>query len=584
MEVIELDYTKIQVVPIRPGSQELRNATKTFGSRYSNNPGKNEKTNTMKNLFGVSNNFTTDSLIKFKNKESNNEPSRLLANRDVYFKNKFVPLIEVVITNMIEEIEKAKKIDSKGIKFFKGKTVVYIDYREDYENIVEDMSKKLISIFSGDGGINDKAVVLGGVISKFNYLKKKQIYKSSSLKVRLREFTMKGGVIPTEIQETGTTIILNAVLRKNVKFPNADSILKYGTTHKTREGLDRVFGAYKDRLGKWTHTYYEQQRSILDVNKFADSSWAEFTYGDESFTKFFSDRVKDAERSDGSKITKYTEWNPSDIWAAHRLKSMQDDIEKEMKGGANVISKLNNLLRGYFDRNELIGLSLKKIGDKGEAHVAFYNNNVNDLQLKIIEEYGFNDLIFDLNNIVEPEVGTVYIHYGSDRKFSISASRTSSGTLALTAKIKGASAQAGQAIIAMVVDLLKKKLNGKKTMFDKDIKKSKLYPPTWNDWEDNKVSSDTFKDYKMMYNSLKSHFKKPPEFSEFIDQILYSTYKKDSRNAIIKLAQIRFFYDVFNMKNDTDIKEFWQDLLYLAMKVDRNNRFEFAPFAKISDV
>ena len=75
---------------------------------------------------------------------------------------------------MIEEIEKAKKIDSKGIKFFKGKTVVYIDYREDYENIVEDMSKKLISIFSGDGGINDKAVVLGGVISKFNYLKKKK--------------------------------------------------------------------------------------------------------------------------------------------------------------------------------------------------------------------------------------------------------------------------------------------------------------------------------------------------------------------------------------------------------------------------
>ena len=584
MEVIELDYTKIQVVPIRSGSQELRNATKTFGSRYSNNPGKNEKTNTMKNLFGVSNNFTTDSLIKFKNKESSNEPSRLLANRDVYFKNKFVPLIEVVITNMIGEIEKAKKIDSKGIKFFKGKTVVYIDYREDYENIVEDMSKKLISIFSGDGGINDKAVVLGGVTSKFNYSKKKKIYKSSSLKVRFREFTMKGGVIPTEIQETGTTIILNAVLRKNVKFPNADSILKYGTTHKTREGLDRVFGAYKDRLGKWTHTYYEQQRSILDVNKFADSSWAEFTYGDESFTKFFSDRVKDAERSDGSKITKYTEWNPSDIWAAHRLKSMQDDIEKEMKGGANVISKLNNLLRGYFDRNELIGLSLKKIGDKGEAHVAFYNNNVNDLQLKIIEEYGFNDLIFDLNNIVEPEVGTVYIHYGSDRKFSISASRTSGGTLSLTAKIKGASAQAGQAIIAMVVDLLKKKLNGKKTMFDKDIKKSKLYPPTWDDWADNKVSSDTFKDYKMMYNSLKSHFKKPPEFSEFIDQILYSTYKKDSRNAIIKLAQIRFFYDVFNMKNDTDIKEFWQDLLYLAMKVDRNNRFEFAPFAKISDV
>ena len=585
MEVIELDYTKIQVVPIRSGSQELRNATKTFGSRYSNNPGKNEKTNTMKNLFGVSNNFTTDSLIKFKNKESNNEPSRLLANRDVYFKNKFVPLIEVVITNMIEEIEKAKKIDSKGIKFFKGKTVVYIDYREDYENIVEDMSKKLISIFSGDGGINDKAVVLGGVISKFNYLKKKQIYKSSSLKVRLREFTMKGGVIPTEIQETGTTIILNAVLRKNVKFPNADSILKYGTTHKTREGLDRVFGAYKDRLGKWTHTYYEQQRSILDVNKFADSSWAEFTYGDESFTKFFSDRIKEVTRRDGSKVAKYTEWNPSDIWAAYKLKPMQDAIEKELKDGSNTLEKLNNLLRGYFAKNELIGLSLKKIGDKGEAHVAFYNNDVKDLQLKVIEEYGFNDLLFDLNNIIKPNVGTVYVYYGSDKKFTMSLTRTSGGTLSINSKIKGAAAQAGQAIIAMVVDLLKKKLKGKKMMFSKDIKTTSLYPPSWNDWDnDSKVPSKTVEDYKMMYDSLKSHFKNPPEFGEFMDKILYPTYEKDSRNAIIKLVQIRFFYDIFNMKSDHDIKEFWQDLLYLAMKIDRGSRFEFAPFAKISDV
>ena len=37
------------------------------------------------------------------------------------------------------------------------------------------------------------------------------------------------------------------------------------------------------------------------------------------------------------------------------------------------------------------------------------------------------------------------------------------------------------------------------------------------------------------------------------------------------------------MKSD-DIIEFWQDLLYLAMKVDRGSRFQFAPFAKISDV
>lgn len=583
-DILELDYTKIKVIPIRKGSQDLRNATKTFGSRYGFFPSEETKTTTMKNLFGLSNKFDTNSLIKFKKNESsknkNKEPSRLLANRNIYFGNKYVPLAEVVITRMIEE---TKNIDAGGIKFVKGTETLYIDYREDYEEIVEDMSKKLITIFSGKGGIKDKAVILGGVKSNFKYFEKKKVYLSSNVKVRLREFTMKGGVIPTEIQETGTTIILNAVLRKkDVSFPTADSILKH---EPTRKGLERVFGAYKDRLGKWTHTYFEQQRAILDVNRFKGSSWDEFTYGDESFTKFFESRIKEVTRRDGSKVAKYTEWNPSDIWAAYKLKPMQDAIEKELKEGSNTLEKLNNLLRGYFAKNELIGLSLKKIGDKGEAHVAFYNNDVKDLQLKVIEEYGFNDLLFDLNNIIKPNVGTVYVYYGSDKKFTMSLTRTSGGTLSINSKIKGAAAQAGQAIIAMVVDLLKKKLKGKKMMFSKDIKITSLYPPSWNDWDnDSKVPSKTVEDYKMMYDSLKSHFKNPPEFGEFMDKILYPTYEKDSRNAIIKLVQIRFFYDIFNMKSDHDIKEFWQDLLYLAMKVDRGSRFEFAPFAKISDV
>ena len=273
----------------------------------------------MKNLFGLSNKFDTNSLIKFKKNESsknkNKEPSRLLANRNIYFGNKYVPLAEVVITRMIEE---TKNIDAGGIKFVKGTETLYIDYREDYEGIVEDMSKKLISIFNGKGGIKDKAVILGGVKSNFKYFQKKKVYLSSNVKVRLREFTMKGGVIPTEIQETGTTIILNAVLRKNVPFPNADSILEH---EPTKKGLERVFGAYKDRLGKWTHTYFEQQRAILDVNRFKSSSWDEFKYGDESFTKFFESRIKEVTRRDGSKVVKYTEWNPSDIWAAYKLKT-----------------------------------------------------------------------------------------------------------------------------------------------------------------------------------------------------------------------------------------------------------------------
>tara|TARA_Y100001938_G_C8068748_1_gene421850 strand:- start:55 stop:1878 length:1824 start_codon:yes stop_codon:yes gene_type:complete len=604
--VIELGYTKIFVTPKSKGSKQLRNAVFTFASQFKSFPGKGmeKKTDiTMKKIFNISNGSIADSLIKYKKNErtnKNGEPSRLLANRNIYFKNQVIPLVEIVIRDMIEKLESNKEIDSEGIKFFKAVQVVYIDYREDYEDIVEDMSKKLITIFGGKGGIKNKTVDLGNVKSTFKLSGEKSNYSytSSNLRVRLRVFTIKGGTIPTEIQETGTTVIFNAVLRNNVRFKTYKDILKYGTTHKTREGLDKVFGAYQNRVEDWTYTYFEQQRSILDINKFADSSWAEFVYGDKSFTKFFTDMIKDAKRSDGTKVAKYTEWNPSDIWAAHRLKTLQDEIKKELKDGVNVVSKINNLLRGYFDRNELIGLSLKKIGDDKEAHVAFYNNNVNDLKLKIIEEYKFKDLIFNLNNLIKPNVASVYVYYGSDRKFTITAGRTHGGTLTLTSTIKGASAQAGQAIISMVIDLLGKKLKGKKMMFDKDIKQTSKYPPNYESWAD-KSNAKVLEEYKMMYNSLKSHFKNPPKFSDFLDEVLYETYEKDgavdkgfSRNVAIKLLQIRFFYDVFNMKSDHDIIEFWQDLLYLAMKVDRSGskdgekggRFEFAPFAKISDV
>ena len=573
-DIFELDYTKINVAEERKGAKQLKNADFTR-----KNP-KSIKGNTLKNIFGLTDKFTIKDLLTFQKRESsknkNKEPSRLIADRQIYYKGKQVPFIELILKRMVEQIISQPEIDIKAIKFVKSTRKFYIDYREDIKDKIEDMSKNLIQLFGGKGGVNSKTIMLGGIKKTFNFLGRSKTYTSSKVEVRLREFTIKGGVIPTEIQETGTTIILNAVLRNNVEFQTADSILQ----HKpTKEGLERVFGTYKDRLNKWTHTYFEQQKAILDVNRFKSSSWAEFTYGDKSFTKFFESTIREVTRSDGSKVEKYTEWNPSDIWAAYNLKPMQDAITEKLENGSNTLTQLNNLLRGYFARNELIGLSLKKISDKGEAHVAFYNNDVNDLKLKVIEDYKMNDLIFDLNNIIKPNLGTVYVYYGSDKRFTMSLTRTSGGTLSINSKIKGAAAQAGQAIIAMVVDLLKKKLKGKKMMFDKD-KKSKIYAESYDDWVN--LDSKYDEEYKHIYKFLKPHLENPPkEFHQFLDGILKET--TDPRNFRIKLMQMRFFYDVFSMKND-DIIEFWQDLLYLAMKVDRGSRFQFAPFAKISDV
>ena len=70
-----------------------------------------------------------------------------------------------------------------------------------------------------------------------------------------------GGVIPTKIQEEGTTVVLNQVLHNNKKFDKKEDILDDSETAKE---LKKLFGKkYEGRLKEWTHSYFEQQREFL---------------------------------------------------------------------------------------------------------------------------------------------------------------------------------------------------------------------------------------------------------------------------------------------------------------------------------
>ena len=156
-----------------------------------------------------------------------------------------------------------------------------------------------------------------------------------------------GGRIKTSVQEEGTTIVFQRVLNENARFNSASDILN---DKETRKRLDECFKGYEDKLDDWVHTYYEQQKVFL--KKFQGVKWSEFKYGNDDFVKFFETQIKNVARSIDPTVVplkKYTEWNPSDIWAAYDMPKLKDEIEKTIsKDKWGSLGELNSFLTRKF--------------------------------------------------------------------------------------------------------------------------------------------------------------------------------------------------------------------------------------------
>ena len=440
--------------------------------------------------------------------------------------------------------------------------VVDVEYNKNYEKDLVNLVPYFIEIFGG---------------ASFDE-KKKEITvtgRSGSIKVNLKQKkesgTTGGGVISTEIQEEGTTIVLNQVLHKNKKFDKKEDIL---ADKDTADQLKKLFGRkYEDRLEEWTHSYFEQQKEFL--KKFQSSKWDIFVYGKEKkdFVYFFKNQIKNVARSlDPIKpVGDYTTWSPSDIWAVYEMDKIKKDISKNINPKTQNLVELNNLLINLFKEKKLVGLSLKKIASNKSANLKFVNIDTSTMRLGDIETYSMSQIKFDIDNIVKGETVTTYVKYGSGNDYSINiskaGSRKSASNLTFNTAIKATpAAQGGQAPVKMIVELLNRGASG--ITF---LNNNKNYPTTSQEFS--KRSAEFEKYYKV----VKKHMSNSPNYSEF-ESLINSLYDNKDKKFIAqsKLMQLHFFHDA--LKNYSNKSEFWTDLLYLGMKVgDR-----FAPHAKIS--
>ena len=370
-----------------------------------------------------------------------------------------------------------------------------------------------------------------------------------------------GGVIPTKIQEEGTTVVLNQVLHNNKKFDKKEDILDDSETAKE---LKKLFGKkYEGRLKEWTHSYFEQQKEFL--KKFQSAKWDIFVYGKDDFVTFFSKQIKNVARSlDPIKpVGNYTTWNPSDIWAVYEGDKVKKEIEKNINPKTQNLVELNNLLINLFQEKKLVGLSLKKIASNKSAKLKFVNIDTSTMKIGEIETFDMKDISFDIDNIFIGDKVTTYVKLGRQGEYSINITRAGQNLSFNTAIKATPAAQGGQAPVKMIQDLLKK---SGPTSFINDHNK---YPQSIVEYQ------KEAKKYSDMYKFLGKYFKKSVPYSEF-ESNLYAVYSKDKRNAIVKLMTLNFFHD--SLKNNSKNKEFWTDMLYLGMKVGKR----FSPHAKIS--
>ena len=478
------------------------------------------------------------------------------------------------IVNYLDILTKKAKLDGKSSN---GDELIKVDakrqgriIRVDYSPDVKDKDIKSLQV-----GLISKYGLVSGPTKKGSY---EELFVGTEeaernvKEVRFEKLSKEPGgtVIPTAIQEKGTTIIFNRVLIDNVKFEKESDIMN---DKKTRDQLQKCFGAtWAHRLDNWTWTYFQQQKQFL--KKYSDPKWAPFEYHGQDLVHFFSKEIQQVARDLDPFVPsgKYTTWNPADIFAAYDMPAIKQKIESEIKRKEPItqtLVELNNILVGLMEKKKLVGISLKKVkhGNKAEIHL----HNVESssiLKFEKLEKYVMKDIKFSLKNIFVGDKVLCTVKLGSGDDYTINITRTSGGTLSFNTAIKRTpAAQGGQAPIDMVVALLD---GGKRFSPKKDN-----YPLN------GKIFATKKDNYKDMYEFVsKKYFTLAPSFNAWVKDIVY-LYAVDDRVARCKLMVLSFFFDAIKYsEKQKDKAEFWTDLLYLGMKVSPKGNF--APHAKIS--
>jgi len=356
-----------------------------------------------------------------------------------------------------------------------------------------------------------------------------------------------------EMSERGTVWIFNRALVGNMVYRSVDDIKKDPNFRQLKQIWN---GNVPDA---WLVSYYKQQEQML--KKFGSQQWTRFRYGSGSFMDFIKDILKSINKDSSPKL-RYEQWNPSDIWMIKRgaTQRIKKEIQKNVKGRSQTINELNDLLKDLIRRQELIGISLKKIGS-GDAKFIYVNIDISGIE-SLIRNNAQNLSVKKIVYEIEQLQSVVEFTNGDRIQITNNSGQNKPDNLKFEANIKGSSGKGGKASVKSVINLLKSQ---GKTF----VNNYREYPKDVEEYKNQKEYENIFSTLK-----LKGIIKNNITFEMFNDRILNLYENEKPYFAITKLMELKFLYKCLDL-NDTD--EFWTDVYYLGLKVGST----FAPHGKL---
>jgi len=373
----------------------------------------------------------------------------------------------------------------------------------------------------------------------------------------------------TEMQEKTSAWIFDRALNDNVKYASPDEIWKDVNFQKNIIGTKSKQGIYPYVDQDWVKTFYKQQKRFLV--EFSDAKFKEFSVKG-GFMEFVSKLVN---KKYG--ISKKDAWDPADVWCVQNEKQVIKEITDTVDT-SNDIEKLNALLRTFFQERKVVGISLKKVGNK-ESVARYQEVNIKDGVLFTsgkhptfdIEEIRYDLLLRPDGTFKANDLRIFFtVKYTKEEvKYTLTV-RTSGrtynpGNLIFEFQEPGAAAQIGKAPVNLVIDA------GKKHGITID-----------NNWKNFATTASDFnsniKEYKKQFNSIKKKSKTQIDSDiEFSTSMMKMLNDKDNYGtANSKLMQLDFLYKILSIGND-GMEKFITDLFFLAEKRGKG----FGPFGKI---
>ena len=381
----------------------------------------------------------------------------------------------------------------------------------------------------------------------------------------------------TKRQEKTSAWIFRRALNDNINYNSPEEVLKdpkfikdiLGFDVKTGESSGGIYPEVMEKNNiSWLETFYLQQKKFL--NEFSDVKFSEFTR-DGGFMKYISDLVKNK-----FGISKKDTWDPADIWCIQNEKKVIGEINKLISlEGKETIEELNALLRIYFKKRIVVGISLKKVTGR-DAYYEEVNvtkgilfENVKSPAFKISEmrcDLDFRPtgkILKATGSMIEIDVKTYedkIINYTLSMR-STSTSRFNN--LSMSFFEKGGDAQVGRVPI------------------EKFVSELKLFGQSFDKTNGNysKSASEYIKEakkYTEMFNNIKNEVKTGLSTAKEFNENMLNIFAKDPVIGNTKLMQIALFDSIVSI-NKKKRDQFITNIFFFAEKRGE----DFGPFGKI---